>query len=81
MAYSIKHPDKRPLKWNTEHSYISCVLDGLEENCKGSVEAQAQGVIKKSNSIKAGIEEKKVIMDIKNSKYFSWKEKLHLLHC
>lgn len=71
MAYSIKHSVKRPLKWNTEHSYISCVLDGLEENCKGSVEAQVQGVIKKSNSIKAGIEEKKVIMDIKNSKYFS----------
>lgn len=23
MAYSIKHSVKRPLKWNTEHSYIS----------------------------------------------------------
>lgn len=42
---------------------------------KGSVEAKVQRVIKKSNSIKVGIDEKKVIMGIKDSKYFSWKEK------
>lgn len=80
MAHSIKHSVKRLLKWNTEHRNISYVLDNLEENCKGSVEAKVQGVIKKSNSIKAGVEEKKVIMGIKDSKYFSWKEKMHLLH-
>lgn len=38
---------------------------------KGSVEANVQRVIKKSNSIKVGIDEKKVIMGIKDSKYFS----------